>query len=53
MSFYLEKTKGCFILLGTGHPGCSPLHNSKFDFDENVLLTGVELFCDMALTLLK
>ena len=53
MSFYLEKSKGCFIFLGTGQPGCAPLHNSKFDFDENVLLTGVELFCDMALTLLK
>ena len=53
MSFYLEKAKGCFIFLGTGFQGCAPLHNSHFDFDENVLLTGVELFCDMALTLLK
>lgn len=53
MSFYLEKTKGCFIFLGTGYSGCAPLHNSKFDFDENVLMTGVELFCDMALTLLE
>lgn len=53
MSFYLEKAKGCFIFLGTGRPGCAPLHNSKFDFDENVLLTGVELFCETALTLLK
>lgn len=53
MSFYLEKAKGCFIFLGTGFPGCAPLHNSCFDFDEQVLLTGVELFCDMALTLLK
>ncbi|WP_051305942.1 M20 metallopeptidase family protein [Desulfogranum mediterraneum] len=53
MSFYLEKTKGCFIFLGTGRPGCAPLHNSSFDFDEEVLLTGVELFAEMALTLLR
>ncbi|PIE58551.1 MAG: peptidase M20 [Desulfobulbus propionicus] len=53
MSFYLEKAKGCFIFLGTGTDGCAPLHNSRFVFDENVLETGVEIFCDMALTLLK
>ncbi len=53
MAFYLEKTKGCFIFLGTGRPECAPLHNSTFDFDEQVLLTGVELFSELALTLLK
>jgi len=53
MSFYLEKTKGCFVFIGTGRPGDAPLHNSRFDFDENVLLTGVEFFCDAALTLLS
>lgn len=52
MSYYLEKAPGCFIFLGTGRPGCAPLHNSKFDFDEQVLMTGVELFCETALTLL-
>jgi len=52
MSYYLEKAPGCFIFLGTGRPGSAPLHNSKFDFDEEVLITGVELFCETALTLL-
>lgn len=53
ISFYFEKARGCFVFLGTGRPGCAPLHNSRFDFDEKTLLTGVEFFCDMALTLLK
>lgn len=53
MSFFLEKARGCFIFLGTGYPGCAPLHNAAFDFDENVLLTGVELFCETALTILS
>ena len=52
MSFYLERSKGCFIFLGTGTKGCAPLHNSRFDFDEAVLLTGVELYCRMLLELL-
>lgn len=53
MAFFLEKAKGCYIFLGTGRPGCRPLHNAGFDFDEQVLLTGVEVFCETALTLLK
>lgn len=52
MSFYLEKAKGCFIFLGVGTDGCAPLHNSRFDFDEGVLLTGVETYCRMVLDLL-
>ncbi len=53
MSFYLERAKGCFAFIGTGRPGDAPLHNSRFDFDEQALLTGVEFFCDAALTLLS
>ena len=53
MSFYLERAKGCFAFIGTGRPGDAPLHNSRFDFDEEALLTGVEFFCDAALTLLS
>lgn len=52
MSFYLEKTKGCFLFLGTGQEGGAALHNSKFDFDENVLLTGVETYCRIIMELL-
>ena len=52
MAFYLEKSRGCFFFLGVGREGCAPLHNPKFDFNEDVLLTGVETYCRVAFELL-
>jgi amidohydrolase len=52
MAFYLEKSKGCFFFLGVGRDGCAPLHNPKFDLNEDVMLTGVETYCRIALELL-
>jgi amidohydrolase len=52
MSYYLQKAKGCFFFLGVGRPGGAPLHNAKFDFNEDVLLLGVETFCRIAQELL-
>jgi len=52
MAFYLEKSRGCFFFLGVGREGCAPLHNQKFDFNEDVLLTGIETYCRVALELL-
>lgn len=52
MSYYLQKAKGCFFFLGVGRPGDAPLHNAKFDFNEDVLLLGVETYCRIALELL-
>jgi amidohydrolase len=52
MVFYLEKSKGCFFFLGVGREGCAPLHNPKFDLNEDVLLTGVETYCRVAFELL-
>jgi amidohydrolase len=52
MSFYLQKAKGCFFFLGVGRPGCAPLHNARFDFNEEVLLLGVETYCRIAMELL-
>ena len=52
MAFYLEKSKGCFFFLGVGREGCAPLHNPKFDFNEDILLTGVETYCRVAFELL-
>ncbi len=40
MSFFLEKAKGCFFFLGVGREGGAPVHNSKFDFNEEVLAIG-------------
>jgi len=53
MAFVLEKTKGCFFFLGTGFEDCAPLHNPKFNFDESLLLLGVETFVQFALDLLE
>jgi amidohydrolase len=52
MSFFLEQSRGCFFCLGVGREGCAPLHNPHFDFNEEVLLTGVEIYCRAALDLL-
>jgi amidohydrolase len=53
MAFYLERSKGCFFFLGVGREGCAPLHNSKFDLNEEVLSIGVETYCRVALELLR
>jgi amidohydrolase len=52
MSFFLERSKGCFFFLGVGRDGCAPLHNPRFDFNEEILLTGVEIYCRSAMKLL-
>lgn len=52
MSYYLQRAKGCFFFLGVGREGCAPLHNARFDFNEEVLLLGVETYCRVALELL-
>lgn len=51
MSYYLQRAKGCFFFLGVGRPGCAPLHNARFDFNEDLLLLGVETYCRVALGL--
>ena len=53
MAFFLEKAKGCFFFLGAGRKGCASLHNAKFDFNEKILSSGVEIYCRMALKLLN
>ena len=52
MSYFLERSQGCFFFLGVGREGCSPLHNPGFDFNEDALMTGVEIYCRAALNLL-
>lgn len=46
-SFYQEGIRGVFMFLGTGRPDKGwiySLHSGKFDFDEKVLLKGIELY---------
>ena len=52
MAYFLEKAKGCYFALGVGQKGAAPIHNPRFDFNEDVLLLGVETFCRVALDLL-
>ncbi len=53
MSLFLEKTKGCFFFLGVGRKDCAPLHNARFDFNEDALCLGVETHCRTAMKLLQ
>ena len=53
MSYFLQQTKGCFYALGVGREEFAPVHNSKFNFNEDVLALGVETHCRVAMDLLK
>ncbi|MBE9070424.1 amidohydrolase [Leptolyngbya cf. ectocarpi LEGE 11479] len=47
MSFFLQEKPGCYFFLGSANPDLNlayPHHHPRFDFDETVLGTGVELF---------
>jgi amidohydrolase len=52
MSFFLEKAPGCFFCLGAGTDTFAGIHNPRFDFNEKILLTGVETYCRAAVDLL-
>lgn len=46
-SYYQREVPGVFIFLGSGNEGKGhiyPLHNNLFDFDEDILLDGVQLY---------
>jgi metal-dependent amidase/aminoacylase/carboxypeptidase family protein len=50
-SFYQQEVPGFFFHLGTKNEEkglVAPLHNSKFDFNENVLGVGVDAFLSIA-----
>ncbi|UJF17952.1 M20 family metallopeptidase [Vibrio sp. SS-MA-C1-2] len=42
-SFMLREVKGCYILVGNGQGECggTALHNPKYDFNDNILMPGV------------
>jgi amidohydrolase len=52
MSFFLKRAPGCYYCIGVGREGAAPLHNPKFDFNEDLMLLGVETHCRVALDLL-
>ena len=52
MSYFLQRSKGCFFALGAGRDGYAPVHNPRFMFNEDILPLGVETHCRVALELL-
>jgi len=46
---FIEKVPGCFIFLGNRREGeeAIPLHNSRFDYNDDILLTGAEYFAEL------
>jgi amidohydrolase len=53
MSLFLERVPGCYFFLGAGREGGQFLHHPGFDFNEQVLLTGVEIYRRLALDRLR
>ncbi len=52
-AFYLQKAKGCFFALGVGRENGFSVHHPKFDFNEDVMVAGVETYGRIGLELLK
>lgn len=52
MAYFLEKVKGCFFCVGSGADQYGSIHNPTFDFNEEILVTGVETMCRSAIELL-
>ena len=51
-SFYGQRVPACFFFLGLlekGQTRMPGLHNAQFDFNDDALATGIELFCHLAL----
>ena len=52
MAFFLERVPGCFFCLGAGNDNHAGIHNPRFGFNEDILLSGVETYCRAAVELL-
>lgn len=54
-SFYLREREGAFVWLGTGKEGVEPwpLHNCRFDVDEDILWRGASLLAQTAIDYLN
>ncbi|MBM7343078.1 M20 aminoacylase family protein [Pantoea coffeiphila] len=49
---FLEKVPGAFVFIGNGcekdGKGYLPLHNSSYDFNDDILITGAKFFAELA-----
>ncbi len=41
---FAEQIPGCYIFIGAGSEGCAPIHNSLYDYNDEILVPGAELF---------
>ncbi len=51
-SFYCNEVPSCFFALGLLKPGSASmptLHHPSFDFNDDAMATGIEMFCRLAL----
>ena len=49
-SYYQKRIPGLFLLLGSGNPDMGyvyPLHSNKFNFNEEILILGVQVFYNL------
>lgn len=49
-AYYQKKIPGLFLLLGSRNPELGyvyPLHNNKFNFNEEILLSGIQMFYNL------
>ena len=53
MAEFLNRAPGCYFLLGAATEGADPHHSARFDFDEECLPIGVEIFVRSALAYLR
>ena len=46
---FIQEVPGCFLFLGNLRDGVegTPLHNSHFDYNDDVLMTGAEFFAEL------
>lgn len=52
MAYFLEKVPGCFFCLGAGNEAYAGIHNPRFGFNDDILISGVETYCRAAIDLL-
>ena len=50
-AFMLERVPGSYLLIGNGDgegPGAVPLHNARYDFNDELLPVGARFFAEIA-----
>jgi amidohydrolase len=55
-AYYLERTPGCFFMVGTIPQGKSeywPLHTDRYDFTDAALATGMRMFVELAMNYVR